>query len=890
MTRAQLARVADNLLVAPVRRPVATLVVMGVLIALALAGVSRLRPDASLRAMFARNDPAADALVRVLDRFGAAEELLVLVTSDEPDPPKLIAFAERFDKALTTSPESGKLVEAVLYRPDDDTARFFREQLVPSGLFYLDDEAFADARQRLTPEGMRQQLAHTAAALRQPSPAAAAAAKVVAKNDPLRLHEFLMSRMAGVGAFGGSGGGGMPGANGPEGETALLSPDRRALLIRVIGKGSPSDLAFSKALVDAATRAKDASKPEGLHVSFGGAYAIATTSERALRADSSSSVTGAFVSLVGLFAVVYRRPLRLLLLAVFPLALGSLLGFGAYAIVDRSMTILSAAVGAMMVGMGIDYSIHYLTHYEKLRGAGMDAVAAATESSRGLFGALFAAWITSVMGFVVVGFSRIPALGTFALLGSLGLGGVYLSSLTIVPALLMLTEGRRRKKAAAEAIGSRARLHFSVEPLLAWVMRHARACIVISLVVFFVSLGIGLLLPGPVLPLEPDLSVMHPRPNPALETQAEIARRFGSVPGSLVVYLRATTPEQLTSLAHDVDRRLQQSGPRDAGVVGTVGLATVLPDPATVQKRLGEISPGEAERVVADFRAAIADSDFDASRYDGYAEFLRTVLSKSEAPTMGDLLKYRRLAQLMLPSPALQPGAPLPIEAITLVSLSHPIDERDSRAAAVNATRQALAGLPGATLTGLPVLGHDAEAGVQRQVAPLFFISLVMVLGYVIVHFRSPRDAALSLTTAVFGMVVLLAVMRLSGTRLNMINLIALPLLIGMTVDYGIFLVSLARLGRAHDAYASPESLLVHIASAGQAVLVCAGATLLGFGSLVWISVPAVRSLGMVVVIGMVAALFSAFFLLAPVLLLPPRAKRTKKGQAPSAPAPSITV
>jgi predicted exporter len=343
----------------------------------------------------------------------------------------------------------------------------------------------------------------------------------------------------------------------------------------------------------------------------------------------------------------------------------------------------------------------------------------------------------------------------------------------------------------------------------------------------------------------------------------------------------------LVSLAHDVDRRLQQPGPRDAGVVGTIGLATVLPDPAIVQKRRGEIQPGEADRVVANFRAALADSDFDASRYDGYAEFLHTLLSRCEAPTIRELLKYRRLAQIMLPASALQPGAPLPSEAITLISLSHPIDERGSRAAAVNATRQALADLPGVTLTGLPVLGHDAEAGVQRQVAPLFFISLAMVLGYVIVHFRSPRDAALSLTTAVFGMVVLLAVMRLSGTRVNLINLIALPLLIGMTVDYGIFLVSLARLGRAHDPSGSPEALLVHIASAGQAVLVCAGATLLGFGSLVWISVPAVRSLGVVVVIGMISALAGAFFLLAPVLLLPPRVKRMQKGQAPPASAPS---
>jgi hypothetical protein len=57
-----------------------TLAVAGVLTVLAVLGMLRLRPDTSLAAMFAKDDPAADAMVRVLDGFGAVEELLVLVT------------------------------------------------------------------------------------------------------------------------------------------------------------------------------------------------------------------------------------------------------------------------------------------------------------------------------------------------------------------------------------------------------------------------------------------------------------------------------------------------------------------------------------------------------------------------------------------------------------------------------------------------------------------------------------------------------------------------------------------------------------------------------------------------------------------------------------------
>lgn len=864
VSRGSLFRAMDAVLTYPIRRPWTTIALVLAITALALLGALRLKPDTSIQALFAKDDPAATAMSRVFNGYGAVEELLVLVSVPDtpgaaagPQSDRLLSFAKRFEEKLKASPDAAPLVEGVWYRADADTRQFFTDVLFPAGIFYLDDATFAQAKQRLTPQGMREQLKRDEALIAQPGPAAAAAARALLQ-DPLRLHEFLKPKLAAMGGF----------ATLQSDDAALLAPDGRALLIRVAGKRSPSDLEFCKSLVTAASRAADSANTDKLDVSLGGAYAIATASERALRRDSTESVSSAFACLILLFAVVYRRPLRLLLLAVGPLALGSVLGFGAYATVNRSMTILSAAVGAMMVGMGIDYSVHYLTHYEKRRTAGDTPQQAATETSRGLIAALFAAWITSVMGFAIVGISDIPALGTFALLGSLGLAGVFITSLTVVPALLVLSD---REGKAGQARSNRARLRFSVEPLLGWIARHARMCITVSLAIFVMSLGIGLLMPGPILPLESDLTVMHPSPNPALRTQDEIARRFGSVPGSMIVHLRADTPEQLLTLAHEVDRRLSAPAVRDAGVVGTFGLATLLPEPAVVERRLTEFTSKDADRAVADFRAAVSESSFEPAAFEKYAEGLRHLLGRRDAPGMADLLRYPRLAQSLLPSGATNPGASLPTESITLVSLRGTIDQRDSRAAVVVATRQALANLPGATLTGMPVLGHDAEARVQRSVPPLFGLSLAMVLIYVLAHFRSLRDGMLSLTTAAFGMIVLLAVVRLAHVRLNMINLIGLPLLIGMTVDYGIFLVSLARLGREHGG--TPQALREHVASSAQAVFVCAGTTLLGFGSLAFTSVPAVRSLGVVVCVGMAAAFASAYFLLTPILLINAKTK-----------------
>ena len=60
-----------------------------------------------------------------------------------------------------------------------------------------------------------------------------------------------------------------------------------------------------------------------------------------------------------------------------------------------------------------------------------------------------------------------------------------------------------------------------------------------------------------------------------------------------------------------------------------------------------------------------------------------------------------------------------------------------------------------------------------------------------------------------------------TGNRLNMVNLVAVPLLIGIDVDYGIFVVNLARVRAIRDM--TPAELAHHIEPATHAVLICAG-------------------------------------------------------------------
>src|SRR5437764_14624848 len=112
----------DALVTWPVRHPWATVAITALVAIVSAVGASRIRSNPSLEAMFAKDDPAAKALARVLNDFGAADDLLVLVSLPDqrdaaapPDVDKLLSFADRLDQELARAPQTSNLVAGVTF-------------------------------------------------------------------------------------------------------------------------------------------------------------------------------------------------------------------------------------------------------------------------------------------------------------------------------------------------------------------------------------------------------------------------------------------------------------------------------------------------------------------------------------------------------------------------------------------------------------------------------------------------------------------------------------------------------------------------------------------------------------------------------------------------------
>jgi predicted RND superfamily exporter protein len=140
----------------------------------------------------------------------------------------------------------------------------------------------------------------------------------------------------------------------------------------------------------------------------------------------------------------------------------------------------------------------------------------------------------------------------------------------------------------------------------------------------------------------------------------------------------------------------------------------------------------------------------------------------------------------------------------------------------------------------------DAILSDARRVA-VFALPLILLLAWICL--RNIKEVALAVIPVVTALALEFPAHALSGFELNAIGLVAMIVVTGLAVDYGIFAVSAAKKRDARFAENAVTSLTMSMLS-----------TAIGSGALLFASHPALRTVGLVVTVGVTAAWASAVF------------------------------
>lgn len=564
------------------------------------------------------------------------------------------------------------------------------------------------------------------------------------------------------------------------------------------------------------------------------------------------------------------RPLK----AMAALLFGTLYAFGLAAVLVGHLNILSITFAPILIGLAIDFGVHLITRYEEDLRAGRSTTVAMRRALVFTGAGVFTGAVATAAAFFSMAFTDFKGIREMGVISGAGLLICLPPMMLLLP--LWLLRGRQNvlDQQAVRRVSRRERLEQS------WLKRPTRT-VLISLALAALALTQVPRVRFEYNPLElqsrglasvelarnlihtGDRSVLYAAVTAGSQEEAlALEDRLRQLPSVASVESagRFLTGDQQAKLGlvRDIKQLIAevQLPERDHGRVNLHDLGEAL---FTLQGYLGLVAghldrtgqPAMAaeleftRRATDDLyqRTRHGDTNTVAARLDQYQRALLDDLRG----TLANLLHQDVSGPLQL--------ADLPLNLrnrfvgqsgrqLLRVYPREDVWQRGPQAVFVNELRTVA---PDAI--GTPVLLYEYLGMLSRSYRQAVLYAVIMMVLLIWLHFRSLVSVVLALLPVVLGTSWLLGIMGLLGISFNPVNVMTLPLLVGIGVTNGIHIL---------NRYAEERCPSMLARSTGKAVIVSALTTMAGFGSLMLAKHQGIASLGYVMVIGVFACLVAA--------------------------------
>ena len=171
------------------------------------------------------------------------------------------------------------------------------------------------------------------------------------------------------------------------------------------------------------------------------------------------------VVLVSIVLFFFHRTIKGIIIAFLPPAFAIALTFGVLGTIQPELSIISVAIIALLMGLGVDYSIHLMNRY--VEESNIENIADRIEKILRFTGkAVLLSTITTVIGFASLMISNMSPMVTFGFGCAIGILFCFVSAIILVPCLVTVLKFEKKdhipswKKLAKFIINNRKRVIF----------------------------------------------------------------------------------------------------------------------------------------------------------------------------------------------------------------------------------------------------------------------------------------------------------------------------------------------------------------------------------------------------------------------------------------------
>lgn len=771
------------------------------ILALIVVGLLRLRFDVEVLNLLPGEVPAVQGLKIYQEHFANARELVITIQANDPDQAENAARAIAERLRLQTN-----LVADATWQPPWLENPGQSAELIAYLWLNQPPEIFSSLSNRFAPK----QISETLAATREQLATSMSPGDIGRLSyDPFGLTQLPESTANAAPSFG-------------QGQELFSSADGTFRIVFVqatqIQKSYRDSLKWLDAIkqVVASVRAKHEIATE-VQISFTGGPAFVSEISSGMESDLTKSVGSTVVIIVLLFWWAHRRFKPLLwLLALLALVLGGTLAAGG--LIFGTVNVVSVGFAAILLGLAVDYGL--VLYHEALHAGAMDF----RQIRRMLAPSILWSAITTSGAFLILNFGGLPGL---AQLGSLVAIGVFLAAMVMLnfflPPLL-----RGTTRAASHSTPAESHFNFFI----------TKAGWPITATFAFTALII-LSQTRPV--LDHSTNSLRPKSSPAYSAMEQIKKHLA----------HSAEPDWLLVAGHDeseIVRKLEAVQPVLIAAVSNGQLSHFTLPLALLPRPENQV----ANRSTAEQLASQSDTVLAAATANGFTSnsvvFTENIFAawRNAAAANGTVWPTNHLSRWIFDKVTARDSTN--IYALGLVY---------SATNSLNSSAHSwTANLPhdDVWLAGWTRLGSDLLDVVESDFWRVLLPMIALLLSSLWLAFKRITEVILSLATLIFSGLCLWAFMGVLGWSWNLLNLLALPLLLGAGVDYSIHM-QLAL--RRHGGRLSETRRTV-----GRALLLCAGTTVAGFGSNAFSSNAGLASLGLVCAAGIAFAFLTSYFLL----------------------------
>ena len=765
-------------------------------------GFSRLRIDTEILDLLPPDQPAVQGLKIYQQHFANAHELIITLRAPDADK------AEQLAGVLATRlRDETNLVAAVSWQPPWMENPSQAAEIVGYLWFNQPPLIFSELTNRLSADRLHGVLAETRETL-----ATSLSPMDIARRsfDPFDLLNVpALKNFSGVSV--------------EQGQRMFASADGTLRVLYVAARPDlttyTANSAWLKSLqIIVANVGTNQTGWAGVPVRYTGRPAFVTEIAGSMQHDLSGSVTGTVLIIAVLFWLMHRRWLPMLwLLALLAVILIATIALGS--LILGPISIVSLGFAAVLLGLAVDYAV---VHYQEALSHPQLAI---SEIRRAIAPSILWAAITTISAFLVLNLGGLPGL---AQLGTLVAIGVALAALVMVlvylpplfPARWKSVTHLPRQSWWAYLIPPRENA-----PAASSQPNHSYNRLAVGVTLTLAAIA-GLVLSFHLPPLDRTANALKPQHSEAQAALEEMTAAIGIPPDPLWVIISGHQEQEVFEILSQAEGILQRAVSNQT--ISGYLLPTVMWPRVEYQ---------QANRVVASalggqgsvLRAAAVQAGFQTNALFLTDELLATWTRAGNST--GVFWPTNDMSQWLLKRFVAHSG-----NDWFVMGLVYTAGNRTSAAALTELSRQ-LAG-KNVLLSSWELLGGVTLQRVQSRwwlvVAPM----IMLVLGSLWLAFRRLAEVLLGLAVLLLSCLFLLATMSLAGWSWNLLNLMAVPLILGTGVDYSIFM-QLALRRHGGDVSAVRHSI-------GRALLLCGATAIAGFGSLAWSGNAGMASLGKV--------------------------------------------